>query len=347
MKRGLAVLDAAETSPAVFASRLDAVRECLAGSGAQVALIYGDVSRSGDIHYLTNLCLYWNEAVLAVPLRGDAALITKLSKRVQPWMHRTSILTDIRSGPRLAEGMGRLLDERTGGRSGRIALVDMPWWPNDLVAELRAALPQAELQDLGSVVRDRRLLPSAEETSLLRRGARLLEEAMASIWARSRNAHERTALTVRDIRRAGFQDATVSCGKLEDGSEFADAIGQYRYVWLRRSRPRGGPSANVANTALDAALHTARPGTTEMELSRLAAVEVGSGYRLALSSIPHPDIETRGLFRGSADARRPLREGEVVCMTLSLAGEAGVLAAADTVKITRNGAASLFGQENA
>lgn len=347
MKRGLVVLDPVETSPAAFAARLDTVRGRLRESGAQVALIYGDVSRSGDINYLTNLCLYWNEAILAVPLQGKLALITKLSKRVQPWMRRTSILEDIRSGPRLAAGVGRLLDERIGGRERRIALINMSWWPSDLVDELRAALPQAELQDLGAAVRDSRLLPSAEEWSLLQSGAQLLDEAMVLAWALGGSPRERICIAVRGIRRAGFQDATVSCGKLQDGSEFEDVTAQYRYVWLRQSRPRGGPLANTANRALREALGAARSGATEAQLARLAASRAGEGCRLTLSCIPHPDIEMRGLFRSDEDTERPLKEGEVVCIMLSLAGEAGVLPAAETVRITRDGAIALCGPESA
>ncbi len=374
MKRGLALLDPAETSSAVFASRLDALRERTEASGARIALIYGDVSRSGDIHYLTNLCLYWNEAVLAVPLGSRPVLITKLSKRVQPWMHRTSILEDIRSGPRLAESIGKLLDEhiggrpdertdaRIGGRAGPIGLVDLPWWPNGLVAELQGVLPHAELRDIPAAVRDRRRRPSAEEMSLLQRGAELLERALEPIPARNdsaqaRNggAQARTAVAVSNIRRSGFLDATVSCGRLPDGSEFTDAIGQYRYVWLRRCRSRGGPTADAANGVLHAVLNAARPGATEAQLRELAASQAGELCRSTLAGEPckstlscvaYPDTETRGLYRAD-ESQRPFEEGEVMCIALELASDAGVLPASETVKVTRSGAIALSAEESA
>lgn len=346
MKRGLVVLDPGETSPAAFAARVDGLRERLEEAGAAAGLIYGDVSRSGDIQYLTNLCLYWNEAVLAVPVRGEPALITKLSKRVQPWMRQTSTLRDIRSGPRLAEGIAAFLDER-GIRSSRTALVDMPWWPAALVARLRDALPGAQLQDLPAAVRDRRLVPSSEEWSLLSSGARRLEEAMDAAWALGGDPHERTSIAVRNIRRAGFQDAAVTCGTLPDGSELADAVCQYHYVWLRQSLPRGGPAAALATRTLEAVLGAATPGATEARLARLAADRIGEGYEVVLSCMPHPDIETRGLFRPEADAQRPLREGEVVCITLSLAGAVGVLSASRTVEVGSGGGSPLFSKENA
>lgn len=346
MKRGLVVLNDEETSRAAFAARIDGVRKSLKDSGARLALIYGDVSRSGDINYLTNLCLYWNEAVLAVPAEGAPALITKLSKRVQPWMLQTSILEDIRSGPRLAENIGKFLDERGGGRTGNIAVLDMSWWPNNLVEQLRKTVPEAELRDLPGAVRARRLVPSAEEQRFLALGCSLLDEALTMAWAEGRDPHERTSIAVRSIRRAGFQDATVTCGRLPDGSEYADAIGQFRYVWLRQSRPRGGETAQAAQALLRAALLAAKPGVTEARLVNLVAGQVDARYKATLSCIPHPDIETRGLFRSRADGERPLKNGEVVCIALSLANDGGVVTAAETVQITRSGAAPLHRKEN-
>jgi len=347
VKRGLVVLDTKETSRAAFAARLDGVRRSVRESGAQVGLIYGDVSRSGDINYLTNLSLYWNEAVLAVPLEGTPALITKLSKRVQPWMYQTSILEDIRSGPRLAENVGKFLDERGGGRAGRISVFDMPWWPNNLVEQLRTTLPQAELLDVPGAIRTSRLVPSEEEQRLLSHASKLLDEALAVAWAEGRSPHDRTSIAVRSIRRAGFQDATVTCGKLPDGSEYADAIGQFRYVWLRQSRPRGGATAEAAQAILSAALAAARPGVTEAQLAKVAAGRADQRHKASLVCIPYPDLETRGLFRSSEDAQRPLLTGEVVCIAVTLASEGGVLAAAETVRIGSGGAELLGRKENA
>ena len=84
MKRGLVLFDPAEIPAAEWRARVAAVQRELAASGTDVALIYGDVSRSDDIAYLTNLCVYWNEGVLAVPAHGEPAFLTKLSPRVFP-----------------------------------------------------------------------------------------------------------------------------------------------------------------------------------------------------------------------------------------------------------------------
>jgi hypothetical protein len=346
MKRGLVILDRTETPPDLFQDRLNSIRRQIKAQGADLAFMYADVSRSGDLNYLTNFCLYWNEAVLAVPVEGPPVLLMKLSKRVQPWIRRTSILEDIRSTQRLAEGISALVSEYVRGRPPVVALVDMQWWPNNLVAQLRSSLPQAVLHDLPRAVRDLRLVPSAEELRFLQQGAELLHGALLAAWAQEVDAHGRNSIAVRNLRLAGFLDATVTCGKLEDGSEFADAAGQYRHVWLRQSRPRGGPLAEAARRALGVVLSAARTGTTETDLRELATRAVGIRYKASFSCMPHTDIETQGAFRTSDDSRRPLKKDEIVCVALSLSSSAGFVTAAETVQVTRNGAAALF-KENA
>lgn len=83
MKRGLVVLDHDELPEEEWRRRIDRTRAVLREQGVDLALVYGDVFRSDDIAYLTNLCIYWNEGMLAVPADGEPALLTKLSPRVQ------------------------------------------------------------------------------------------------------------------------------------------------------------------------------------------------------------------------------------------------------------------------
>jgi Xaa-Pro aminopeptidase len=345
MKRGLVTLDPAQVPLAAYGARIEALRGRLGGTRAEVALVYGDVSRSADINFLSNLCLYWNEAILVVPRKGDPALITKLSKRVTTWMRETSVLADIRSGPRLTESIGTFLQDRLGGIPGALALVDLPWWPNNLVTQLGKTFPDTAIEDLGPAVREARLRPSAEELTLLQTASRLLDDALTLSWAEGSTPDERTSIAVRALRRAGFQEASVSCGRLGDGSEFTDAIGQFRDVWLRRSRPRAGVAAAVADSALQGALAAARPGMTEGALARLAAVQIGS-HVTRLRCYPHADLETRGLYRNKEDADRRLREGEVVCLELTLVSGDGVILAADTAKVGEYGASPLSSKES-
>ena len=71
MKRGLVVLDPAEIPPGELEQRVGALQAELRARGLAAALVYADVYHSGDLGYLSNICLYWNEALLAVPADGQ------------------------------------------------------------------------------------------------------------------------------------------------------------------------------------------------------------------------------------------------------------------------------------
>src|SRR3954470_19296331 len=140
MKRGLVVLDPDEVPTGEWQERVGGLQRRLAEERVDLALVYGDVFASDDIGYLTNLCIYWNEGVLAVPVDGEPAFLTKLSKRVHPWMRATSTLEDLRSGRDLA---GLIAD--LAGETRAVGLVDRDLWPAALVHDVEATLPDTRL----------------------------------------------------------------------------------------------------------------------------------------------------------------------------------------------------------
>ena len=173
MKRGLVVRDRSEIADAEWDGRIDAVQSVMAEQGLDFVLVYGDVFRSDDIGYLTNLCIYWNEGVVAA--QGPALLLTKLSQRVHSWMRLTSTMTDLRSGKTFGDLVTGLVAE---GGTGTLGLVDAQLWPASIVDEIREAIPGWDLRMLGSLVRDQRAVPSPAETALLRTGAAILSQAV-------------------------------------------------------------------------------------------------------------------------------------------------------------------------
>lgn len=137
MKRGLHVLDPAETPDEEWQERVSTVQRTMAAQGIDVALVYADVSRSDDLAYLTNLCLYWNEGVLAIPADGPVTFLTKLSLRVQNWMKASSTVTEFSGGKNFAELVAKTL---LGKKNGTLGLVDAALWPADVADEIVAAL---------------------------------------------------------------------------------------------------------------------------------------------------------------------------------------------------------------
>ncbi len=279
MKRGLVL-----PPEPVHEERLDALRARMAEAGADVALVYGDVSRSDDIAHLTNLCVYWNEGVVGVPAEGEPALLSKLSKRVHPWMRETSTLNDLRSGRDLA----KLLAEFAGD-ARRVGLVDRDVWPAQLVDELGEACG-AELVDLPDAVRADRLVPEAGRVREL--GARLGAALEATGGA---------AGVERELRAAGALDVIAVCHEAADGSVTLDVRVQQYGMWLRAARCEGGRAAERVSGELAAAAEALRAGDAP-----------GPGVRLT----SHADLAPGAPHR-DADEARP---GEVVIAEVASEG---------------------------
>jgi len=269
VKRGLVVLDAAETPPAEWDRRPAAVRADLRAAGVDVGLIYGDVFSSDDIAYLTNLCVYWNEGMLAIPADGDPVVLTKLSPRVFPWMRLTSTVRDIRSG----RSFGPLVrDFLAGRRPGVAGLIGADLWPAAVADEVTAAVPQWTVRPLGALVRAHRARPSAAEEALIRTASGLIAGALDG-------AGGSIAELERRLRGAGFLDVRITA-TTAGGSTSLQVLGQYRTVWAYVARilgpaPHGGvTSERWVNQADLATLGEFRSGPEQPTEGDIGAVVV-------------------------------------------------------------------------
>lgn len=330
MKRGLVVLDHAELPEAEWRRRLATVRERLRGEGVDVALVYGDVFRSDDIGYLTNLCLYWNETVLAVPVDGEPALLTKLSPRVHSWMRRTSTLTDLRSGTAFGSLVTALLAER---QPGTVGLVDAQLWPTPLLDEVVEATSGWTVSRLGGLVRELRSSPSEPELALLRTAGSELGKAVAG--AATCSARDRVSIAELSVRGAGFTDVVVRANESS-----VDITGQHRNNWVRIAREFEGP----LTAALSEVVSAARPGVGVAELgaaaqARLAGLDAACDVRI----VDHADLSTNGEYAGAPGV---LRAGQVVVLAVEAVTPDGeATAAADTVLVTDSGVENLTSVE--
>jgi hypothetical protein len=321
VKRGLVVLE--ETARAEDEARVEALRGALRARGIAFALVYGDVSRSDDINYLTNLCIYWNEGVLAVPADGEPALLSKLSKRVHPWMRTSSTLTDLRSGRSIGKLVEAFAGEQRSEGPVKIGIVDEAWWPAPLVAELRAALPDAELVSLPDLVRDLRAQPSDAEVALLERAGATLGDAVdAAVALHDATPGERVALVERTARGAEFLDVLAWAEGSDGGGVAIDVIGQLRHVWVRAARTVGGPHAEASAAAGAAVGELLAGGVRPLALASAAsAAAAGHGVSteaLTVRCIPVADLATRGGHRALADPDAPLPAGSAVAVAIEI-----------------------------
>jgi hypothetical protein len=346
VKRGLVVLDPAEVAPEEYATRQRALQQVLRDAGLRAALIYGDVERSGDVSYLTGLCIYWNEGLLLVPADGEAVFLTKLSQRVHSWMQASSVARDLRSGGDLAALVARALEARSPGALG---LVDGDWWPAPLVDALQQRLPGWTWQDMGAVVRRERCRPSAAESALLRRGASVGSAALTAAAGAGLTPAERAGLAERSARLAGVEDVALTCEALPGGGAYLEVLSEFRGYWTQVSRLLGLPTTEPAwaaglRRAHDAAAARLAPGA-DLEGLRAAAGWALAGAGLAgwrLELVQHPDLETRGERRLPAEVAAPVAAGQVVGLSLAAdlpGGGRAVLA--DTYALATGGAECL------
>ena len=319
MKRGLVVLDPAEIPPGELEQRTDAVQAELRARGLATALVYADVYHSGDLGYLSNICLYWNEALLAVPAEGKPALLTKLSPRVANWWRATSNLEDFRSGRVLAKLAEAFLAEQGPGGVG---LVEMDWWPDTLAADVTAAAGGREVTDLGSVVRRRRQSPSPSEAVLLRRASGLTAQAVAAALDSQLTNHERAGRAELTARLGGAEDVNVYCHRSGDDADTVEVVSEFRGYWTGAARVLASSGASWAGSlaaAYQAASAMVRVGATRDNVA--AAVRpalASSGLEWQADLIHHTDLETDGGYRTAADEAEPLPDGSVVTLRLEL-----------------------------
>jgi hypothetical protein len=347
VKRGLVVLDPAEIPPGELDRRVGELQRHLRRQRIAAALIYADVYHSGDITYLTNICVYWNEALLAVPASGRPALLSKISRRVHPWMRATSNLEDLRSGPNLADLVRQYAGELG---PGAIGLAEMDWWPAQVVEDIEAALPGRDLEDLGGVVRRRRRAPSAPETALLRRAAELTGQAVTTALDGPFTNPERAGRAELTARLGGAEDVSVYCHPSTAGAATIEVVSEYRGYWTSAARVVSNGDAPWAAPMDDAyragvwALGTGVTGEQVRAAVDGALAPTGLGWRVDL--IDHTDLETDGGYRSAAGIGEPLADASVFALRLELDlpdGSSAVLA--DTFEVdggtarclTRNG----------
>ena len=344
MKRGLVVLDEAETSRRALGERVERLQGVLEERGVGAAFVYGDVYRSGDITYLSNICIYWNEAVLAVPAKGSPALLTKLSKRVQTWMRASSSLDDLRSGPNLAKLCAEWLEG--AGATGPVGLVEGGWWPGTLAAALGAELTGRELVDLGGAVRAERERPEAGEVALLRAGAELSARSVAETLDGLASNDDRAGRAELISRSGGVEDVVVASHPAGPEGDVVEVVGEYRGYWTAAARVIARQQASWSEAMVAgyrAAGGALRHGvTTDGVRAAAAGWLAGAGVPWALEVLHHVDVETGGGYRLPGKGDAPFEAGAVAALRLRLELPDGSSAvASDTFLIGPTGAERL------
>jgi hypothetical protein len=215
MKRGLITWDRAELPPAVFETRLNAVRRTLVERDLPALLVYTDVSRSNQARFLTNFMPYWNRSLAVIPPDGPPVLLCGLSPRVYPWIKSVTVFEEIRPASMLVPTLLQLCSERGWTKLG---VLDLARLPREVQVPLEVHDVRIGLVDETEVAMRRRA------TQIARRilGEELLEG--------DRELSGRLELA---YRRAGAEDLIL---RIDSGS-VAVAM-EYRGHWVKLARPR-------------------------------------------------------------------------------------------------------------
>ena len=341
MKRGLVPTAVSEETRADCAARVERLRSHLLEAGCDAALIYGDVSRAEDIYYLGNLCLFWNEGVLVVPARGEAAFATKLSQRSQPWMRAAGTIDAVRSGPNLPRLIGQVLAD-AGTPARRVGLVDRDWWPCAVLDTLDESLPETEFVDLGDVVRRDRVVPDERELEALRRLGRVAAEATNAAVGLEGTPGERIAAIERIARPAGMTDVFATAESAADRSVTVTATLQLQHLWLRVGRSIGGPLADHAAAESARVASALRDGASDATLAAALSADAPGDVTLSAEAVRHVDVAAADRSeRTNGDAS--LRRDEVVVVTVTAAQDGGRASHTDTYLVREHSAELLSG----
>ena len=343
MKRGLVVLDPNEIPADEPEKRIAKLQESLQKQGIAAALIYGDVYHSGDITYLCNLCIYWNEGIMVIPAQGEPLCVTKLSGRVHTWMKAISTLKDLRSAPNMPTKIKEYLSEVTPGTVG---IVEMDWWPAPVLDSLKENLPGWQLQDLGQVVKTERKRPSGTEMKLLRKGASISAAAVAAGLDPALTNGERAGRAEKLSRMAGVEDVYAYCRPVTDDADAVQVFTEYRGYWTVAARTvlKGNPEwAAKMLAAYETGKKLLKDGANVTQLrDAISAALPDSSIKWAVDIIHHTDLETNGDFRLDAEAGQSIQAGAVAGMRLVFNFDGGAQAViADTFLITNDGAECL------
>jgi hypothetical protein len=245
VKRGLIAWNPAEIPPAVFAHRIDAVRQVMQAQDLPALVVYAELWRSNQARFYANFMPYFNRALLIIPVQESPTLLCGLSPRVYKWIQSVTSIEDIRPGKNFADPLTQLAAERNWKKIGMLDAAQLPW---DMYQAIQGM--KLDVVDIASTGIFR---PATDRTELNMRSkavaitAGVLAGAMPT--AIGALDHHFVGRLEGALRRAGAEDLIImlsngeappalpSGAVLRDGFSVSVAM-EYRGHWIRLSRPQ-------------------------------------------------------------------------------------------------------------
>src|SRR5581483_12107116 len=144
MRRGFIAWSKAELPEAVFAARVQRLRDAMAQQGLDAFVVYTNNTRTAAVSWLTAFVPYWAEGLLVVPKSADPYLTMAFSNRIVGWGKGVSCVARFEGGGKPGQAAGKYLAELSAKKVG---VADLDTLRAAVVQDLIETAPAVELND--------------------------------------------------------------------------------------------------------------------------------------------------------------------------------------------------------
>src|ERR1700733_915288 len=295
MRRGYIAWSKAELPEAVFAARVQRLRDAMAQQGEGQSLdafvVYTNNSRTAAVSWLPAFVPYWAEGLLVVPKTADPYLTMAFSNRIVGWGQGVSCVARFEGGAKPGQAAGKSLAE-LGAK--KVGVADLDTLRAAVAQDLVDAAPAAEISDATALFERVRSQADAAEIALTARAGSIALNALSQATGREAVLGDAVAAIDNAARLAGAEEVYMAAaadldrdhrflrpeGSITPGQRFAlRATVGYKGSWVRMTRSFGvAPEALAEATARFAAAVAALPNLDAFGQSASWSIE---GCRLA------------------------------------------------------------------
>jgi Creatinase/Prolidase N-terminal domain len=343
MRRGYIAWSKAELPEAVFAARLQRLRDAMAqqggGQGLDAFVVYTNNTRTAAVSWLTAFVPYWAEGLLVVPRVEDPLLTMAFSNRIVGWGKGVSCVARFEGGAKPGLAAGKYLAE-LGAK--KVGVADLDTLRAAVAQDLIEAAPAAEISDATTLFEHVRTQPDAAEIALAARAGAIAQDALSQATGSETKLGDAVAAVDHAARLAGAEEIYVAAapdldrdqrflrpeGSIAPGQRFAlRATVGYKGSWVRMTRCFG-----LAAAALDEA--NARFAAAAAKLPRLDGLRDFPSWSIEGCRLAQP----LDVFAAPAMASpRPIVPGSLVTAQAVIAIDGNKIALAAPVLVGASG----------
>ena len=258
MRRGFIGWSKAELPEAVFAGRLQRLRDAMAPQGLDALVVYTNNTRTAGVSWLTAFVPYWAEGLLVVPKSADPYLTMAFSNRIVGWGKNVSCVAKFEGGSRPGQAAGKYLVE-LGAK--KIGVADLEGLRAAVAQDLADAAPAAEITDATTLFERVRMQPDAAEIALAAKAGAIAQRALSLATGKEQVLGDAVSAIDHAARLWGAEEVYMAAapnldrathfirpeGTITLGKRFAlRATVAYKGSWVRMTRCFGFPDAALA-----------------------------------------------------------------------------------------------------